>query len=407
MNTEINSRVWRKYCQRLVIVAAILIAVVGVLNWRVDPYLRFGVARYKNFNFYKPTAISQVRMGKAYEVSRGQYRTIFLGNSRFDVGLAPESSSIPARYRPAYNLSQPGTSAETSLAYFKHAMRAHCPETLIVGVDFFSFIRKPLTSKTEKRALTPDEKRLSDSSWHRMQQSISDSVSSALSITALRDSLYTIGSQSLPNVPNISSHGFSSGEPFINVIRREGQNSLFAEKNIEMARKSLERVAPAAASPELQALEELFSIATKHSTRVIVVIHPYHADILEIIDHTEQWSVFEVWKKEITRIADKHQAECWDFSGYSFVTTESVPNEDEKRLMQHYWESGHYRTAVGELMLQSIFGGDSSGFGVRLRPSNLPDHLTTIRNERSAYRDAHPSAANRINNLVEAVKEAN
>ncbi len=66
-------------------------------------------SRIDGINKRKPKAISASPYGQSYGFMREEYETIFLGNSRIDVGLNPASDQLPSDFRPAYNLGQPGT----------------------------------------------------------------------------------------------------------------------------------------------------------------------------------------------------------------------------------------------------------------------------------------------------------
>src|SRR4051794_35563137 len=66
-----------------------------------------------------------------------------------------------------------------------------------------------------------------------------------------------------------------------------------------------------------------------------------------------------------------------DFSGYNEFTTEPVPSDgDRGAQMQWYWESGHYKSALGDHILATIFGVEQHSpaewrFGRDLKPANI------------------------------------
>ncbi len=41
----------------------------------------------------------------------------------------------------------------------------------------------------------------------------------------------------------------------------------------------------------------------------------------------------------------------WDFSGYSSVTTETLPASGSHAEMEFYWDSSHFKDIVGDFVL--------------------------------------------------------
>ena len=85
---------------------------------------------------------------------------------------------------------------------------------------------------------------------------------------------------------------------------------------------------------------------------------------MEAIHARGLWKEFESWKVRVATITP-----YWDFSGYNSVTTEPV-----NQLTNGYWDISHYRSHIGDLMLERIFGGGLdpaySDFGTRVTAAN-------------------------------------
>ena len=76
--------------------------------------------------------------------------------------------------------------------------------------------------------------------------------------------------------------------------------------------------------------------------------------------------------------------------------------------MQWYWEAGHYKREMGELMLARMLG-DGSGpapaaFGMKLDGRNIESHLTAIRDDRRHYADTHRDEIAALENLAQTVR---
>lgn len=370
---------FRGYLLSTFVFIAVLLGLTAGFNYLVDPYLLFGRPRLEGFNALKPAAIKQVKMAKAYQVCQAQYRTILLGNSRVDVGLNPTSRAFPTDYRPVYNLGQPGTGSAVALLYLEHVLDHYHPSHVLVGVDFLSYLEEPGRRRNDPDVpnVSPELRRLS--SIHdsgpdlaRTHQRVHDVLAADLSLSALADSLRTLAAQEDPLSANITDQGFNSAQAFHSLIRVEGQAALFQQKNDEYEEKLRRQHAPDfGSSSEIAAVAGILERCHKQEIKVKLFIHPYHADVLRIIERTGHWDEFESWKRYLASVCNRHQVELWDFSEYSTVTLEKVPEPgDRKTVMDGYWESGHYRAAVGDLLLTRMFGNPTvSGFGSRLSPN--------------------------------------
>ncbi|MCS7466760.1 hypothetical protein NZK35_08905 [Stieleria sp. ICT_E10.1] len=398
----------RGYLYRVAMMLTLLSLLVAGFNVAIDPYLRFGIPRYTGFSFFKPKAIRQVRMAKAYGVVRNEYKTIFLGNSRVDIGLDPDSEGLPDAFKPAYNLGQPGGGTEIALAYLEHVIVHHKPSTVVLGVDFLNVLRKP--GDSGQRSGTVAIKSTDESPmWARLRsldetkkfapgfpQRLTDATASTLSLSALSDSILTVLLQSNPYVANMTDAGFNSGEAFRNLIRSEGQASLFEQKNAEYDDKCRERIfPPLEESQEIRAIESLLRLCKRREIRIEVYTHPYHADILRILNATDRWVEFENWKLKVSQLCQDYDTRLWDFSWYNDSTTEAVPvPSDRETVMRWYWESGHYRSTLGDELLETLFDSTQKkrSIGKVVSPETMPSWLEQIRDQRRAYESARPKS---------------
>jgi hypothetical protein len=125
--------------------------------------------------------------------------------------------------------------------------------------------------------------------------------------------------------------------------------------------------------------------------------------VLEIIHRTGQWQDFERWKEELAEICDTNGISLWDFSSHNMYTSETPPSQDDKEsVMEWYWESGHYRSTLGERVLAAIFNGPKthSSFGKRLTRENLGQWLLSTRRAAEEYRKNKRIQSDRVKILV-------
>tara|TARA_R110002049_G_scaffold285698_2_gene466852 strand:+ start:74112 stop:75374 length:1263 start_codon:yes stop_codon:yes gene_type:complete len=381
----------------------VAILLVAGINGVVDPYLRFEWFRIERVNAYRPKAVGQVRMAKAYQIRRVEPRTVVLGNSRVDLGIDPQSKTWPANVSPVYNAGQPGGGMWANLYYLRHAAYGRKIDHVVLGVDFFDFFRDQSKSSEidssrndVRRLLTDAEGRSNQQRWKSL---VSDTVRSIASISAMCDSALTVASQSDPNVADIGTRGLTSGEPFRPIIWRQGQRSLVDEKNADYRRKlqvkngdifdrSNDRTKDRE-SADWDYLDELIGFCDENEIRLTVFLHPYHAELLQLIDQSDRWRFFDDWKRElVVRCERSNQAiDVWDFACVTPVTSEPIPQpEDRDTIMRWYWESGHYRREAGELILACMFGdaadrdrAESLISGKKLDPQVIEKHLSQQR----------------------------
>ena len=197
-----------RYCLTLGAAALALAGSIAAFNYAVDPYLLFDVRRVHGFNDLKPSVATRERMMKAYQAGRVRARTIVIGSSRPDLGIDPTTRSWPASVQPVYNLSLVGSGTEESLEYLRHYLAMNPgkePSTLLVGLDFESFLYVPrsgVKTSAKSRGMTEVQERLAADPEGRPnpQQAmrvLKDRGLGLLSLDATVDSIKTImGSRS-------------------------------------------------------------------------------------------------------------------------------------------------------------------------------------------------------------------
>ena len=162
---------------------------VAATNVIIDPYMLFDRDRVAGFNAIKPAVETREAMMKTHQATRVSPKTVILGSSRSDIGLNPASVAWPAAMQPVYNLSTVGADLATNLLFLKRLLangRAQ-PATLVVGLDFESFLLEPASAApSERTELTAANDETGLFSGAR------DLLASTLTLDALEDSLSTL-----------------------------------------------------------------------------------------------------------------------------------------------------------------------------------------------------------------------
>jgi len=395
MGQDLSYAGFIKWMAGALLAGVLLIALFVVV---VDPYRLFGMVDIAGFNAVKPRPDhyqSQIKLAGALALRPA---VVLMGNSRVDVGIDPASPLLGAAARTAYNLAVPGTGVGTSREQF-HQLQAGgaAPGTMLLGVDFFDFLVKP------DGVDAPDKPLPAGLASHRWK------LDTLLSLDALLDAAKTLRIQHDPNAGTMTARGFNPLFDYVRFARQDGYYSIFLQRAQQNARNfslSPHGIANARSdsSSDWRSLILLLDAAARERTEIHLMIYPYHAQLLAMMEQTGLWPVFEQWKRRLLREVDRLNAAhpgarivLWDFSGYGALQCEPIPAKgDLAHVTRWYWESGHFKPALGEVMLQRVFGAPGTEpahteFGIALNAANWSANRERIARERQACLAAEPA----------------
>ena len=378
------------------LLAGVLLTVLFVVV--VDPYRLFRVVDIVGFNAVKPRPDhyqSEIKLAGARALRPG---IVLMGNSRVDVGIDPDSENLRAASRSAYNLAIPGTGVGTSREQYDQLRAGGAtPATMLLGVEFFDFLLKA------DGVDAPDKPPPAGLAKHRWR------VDTVFSLDALLDAARTLRIQNDPDAGTMTGRGFNPLFDYLRFARQDGYYSIFLQRARENARNF--SLAPhdivnarSDSSSDWRSLTALLDAAAREKTEVHLIVYPYHAQLMAMLEQTGLWPVFEQWKlrllREVARLNAAHpegRLVLWDFSGYGALQCETIPAKgDIVHGTRWYWESGHFKAALGERMLERIFGAagaqsQPAGFGFRLNSANWNGNRDRIAQERRACLAAEPA----------------
>jgi hypothetical protein len=381
-----------------------LLSAVVVVNLVVDPYGLFRIVDVVGLNSVKSQASERGPLFKHTAAERMHPTSLVLGNSRAEIGFDPESPAWPAWARPAFNLALPGAGISAVAGDFDRALRAVTPKLVVVGLDFVDFRVDPTSNNTFKAPAA------SADPLSRMRER----ASALLTMNALVDSLATVKAQHEPYPTSLTDAGFNPKRDYVGIARREGYFALFRQRDQENAlaySRGPKRVFQAGgrSAPGFDAVDSIIALARAHGITVRFVIYPYHAHTLTLFHLTDLWPAYEDWKRELVRRVDAAQGtmdvELWDFTGFSPYADERVPQPGDTRTeLQWYWEAGHFKKSLGDLLLANMLDAQFEGerWGRRLTGRALEDDLQDQRMARDDYKRSHPKDVAGLTALVTA-----
>jgi hypothetical protein len=142
--------------------------------------------------------------------------------------------------------------------------------------------------------------------------------------------------------------------------------------------------------------------------RVYVLISPMHAAHVEVLREMDILPLYYNWKRSLVDIVatvnslntDAAAVELWDFSGYNRITTEHVPEPEESATMQWYRDSAHYKQAVGDMLMNEMFGLAAPELGVLITPDTIEAHIAAEDLASAVYRAENPAEIARLQEML-------
>lgn len=382
------------------VVASVLLA--GGFNLAVDPLGVVGTPRLDGFNAVKPYLDHHRELVRWRSALRHCPSAAVFGNSRAEIGFDPEHPLFARQGLNAVNQAIPGTDATMALRQLRWLQAAGCmPRTLVLGVEFFDFLGGQAPRPLPAPADDPPPRL--DAQW---------AADAVFSITGIADSFTTLAVQHMGEPATLTDRGFNPLRNYAGEVRRNGHYPLFRQRALENARnwtRKPPRLSAPGGGPSSDALavDAVLAQSAAAGSRVHLVIYPYHAQIRLMIERLGLGDLFAAWKRDLMAAAARHgdQVQVWDFSGLAAQTLEPIPaRQDRSTQMQYYWEAGHFKKALGDLVIERVLGARQD-FGQRLTAGTIDAWLLQ---DRAAVQDllTRPSALrDEVDDVVGQVRQ--
>lgn len=372
-----------------IVAIGVLLCVTLVIA--VDPYRLYGLIDLPGFNRIKPQPErfqEQIKLAGARAVKANVF---IAGNSRAEIGFDPEYGELASGGASTYNIALAGTAiqvAEREINYLRS--KGQRPLKMLIGVDFLDFLidpsRKPAERSSRSLYLNDELK------WK---------FDALFSMTSVADALKTVEIQYLNDAQTITERGYNPLREYYKLARSQGYYPLFQQRATEYAKTFVSKPhglleQTTGSSADFDALRGILHAATLDQTEVHLIIYPYHAQILAMFEKVGLYPIFQQWKSLVAREVETFREAnpnakitLWDFSGFSSFQCEPIPAPgDSASITRWYWEAGHFKPALGNLILARIFGGATKplapdGLGFPLTSRNLVQNQQRIEVERA------------------------
>jgi hypothetical protein len=364
----------------------------------VDPYYIMGSKAIAGWNWIKPVANDRAAAAKTYLLERARPRTLLLGNSRIEIGFDPDSPEWPTPFRPVFNAGLAGRDLSIAAKILEDSLAVPGLRNVVVGVDFFDFLQVDTEPAMPGPVdAGPDQERMRvgpdlTANPEQCRARWRDMFGATLSLDAVIGSVATVLAQFGTADTTLTPAGHNPLNEYRSYVKEHGFRDLFDQKQAMYEARFALSPHPDYAVPERQsgfrALREILVTAGHHDVTVTLIIYPYHAQLMDLLRKDGLWNSFEAWKRALVQVvadfAGTQRVRIVDFSGYNGFTTELVPEAGDVRHEVHwYWEAGHFRPALGNLMIRRLYGdvNDSNLFGRDLTLSTINSVIISMREE--------------------------
>ena len=346
-----------------------VLACVVALNYVVDPY---GFYDHDWIKIPKIRQADQLRLSKVIKLENIKPKSIVLGTSRAEFGFDPNHNYLK---KPSYNLAVGGSSVYEAKLYLQHAIKMGNLEQVVFVADYIMF-----NSNLEKR-IPEFESYFGERNLYKFLYSFKTTRSSISTLLSNKEGKYTIY---LENGQREHTHNAQNIKNFGGLPRKlRTMTSYFSGyNNFDHYRDS--------GNSSFEDYLEILKLSYENNIDLVVVFGPNHVLHWESLDFYIGIDKWNDWKKNVlatTQSTGDHFAmpsfSVYDFSVYNEYTMESLP-KDKNDLMSHHWEFVHYRSQLGDLVMDRLSGVDND-FGVHLNSVDLNSHFSVQNKLRFKY----------------------
>lgn len=389
-----SSAQFRAYMKIFCFLSGGILASVGSFNYIVDPYL---IHQWDSplIQRLRPTREKLSPWGKTYAIAKYKPSIVYLGNSRTEAGLPTQFE--PFSGKKVFNGALSGASLGDAIAMAKHAASISRLDAVVWGIDYPSFSLAADNTDFD-RELVADE---GNYSFRRALLNVQRGLAVDMTEDSVKLLLNSFGEVCRSS---LAFHGQRDEACFAAIFQRAGGPEKLLEKDI----KTFAQGSPSAESA-IAGLDLAVREMCNAGIRLRFYINPTHALMLDALFWANKWDAMEAWRRSLVKMVDfnRHSGcdiRLFDFAGFNSITTEKIPQTSGRKEMQNYWETSHYRSNVGIMILKKLFdnndGSVPSDFGIELNTNMLSLYSEQMRLERDQYHYNHPVETELVRRIV-------
>lgn len=383
----------KKYTISLLCFIVFILIIVGGINRVVDPFWYYQDFEITGFNKIKPKFRRYERYIKPKLVAKNQPNALIFGSSFSEIGFNPTNYSFTDNGKlKGYNFGIAGASWERVQCYIDYALKVTDINRIVVG-----FAPGPLPI-TNCKGVLPEIDNFSEFNLLFSMKAIDASIGTMLSQHKARPShtkdgmyYYIRGDAGIDN----------QFREFYRNFEKHNKCNLKQLLSTGSHKVTLDELMPEMTSNiDISGLLNIVKQTNSKNIKLRLYIYPSHAIWQEIQimcgNYKNYWSNLSYIMQEVEKLGG--DVEIWDFNQFNKYTAEEIINQSAI-----YWQDPeHFNYEYGELMLNSMFNGDSELlFGVRLTSKNIKQSYQEYIMNRNNYLNTHNEFISSLNTLIQ------
>ena len=376
----------KRYFRAMGLTALAVLTTVVTLNYVVDPYL---IHQWDTPPIQRLSPAQQkiVPWGKTYAAYRYRPEVVYLGSSRTEIGLPPDSPLFAGKR--VFNLAIAGASFGDAINMLRHTSVLHRPEIVVWGLDYGWQFREKNGNSDFSPAL------VATGPSYPLRRTLLN-IRRSISLAMAGDAVQILSGDSDQICPSLLATYGQKPSQCMEYIMRDAGGTAKAFEHV------LKKTSPLGRPPDVPATIKLLDQVTDDYCRQGTVfrfyLQPVHA-LAELSYWATRRQEVDDWKRSLTTIIDARRRQgcdirLVDFSGFNRITTEEIPQATGRGDMQYYWEQSHYRSEIGQAILERLFRegqqDERDDFGVELSGATIEQHLREFSTKRRDYISSHP-----------------
>lgn len=378
--------------------AMLAAGVLVLLQYLVDPYDYFGMPTLSGFNAQKPFMYDHARLAKTQAIARRHPAALILGGSTIEGGLDPAHPALAA-WPGAYNAALPSGRFYESYRLLQHALAHGRVDLAIVSLDFINWVGAPDISVpgfSEASLATRFDGTLNvgASSASLRRHFRPGVIGHGLVTLSYQDPRVLVKGTTLDRFPThwYRENGQRDHESSLRYgIAFRGFDLPFRRymqtQQARLSRVSADNPFPARVAGEdyFALIQRFVKLAREQEVRLMFLMPPCHASMLETYIGAAVWDEFGVFKERVVAALDAAERDTglhvpvFDFCVYAPPNSEPILSRGDQRAPPlTYWDPAHLSDRTGDLALSIMFGDRApiGAFGTDLRTAgSIPRYM--------------------------------
>ena len=355
------------------------IFIISTFNILIDPYFIFNSRRIEKINKWKVASQNTTRSSKPLRFILLKPKNIVIGSSTAEVGIDPSYKKWMDG--KGYNFSFGGGHLSEAKSVFEFAIKYGIDEAILV-TDFVRFLPKQDQNKVNISGLKNNP-----FSHFGNSQFLLNWFNVIFSPSVIRDSFITLISQN-------TNHDFAKSKHFVqsngsrvpyyqlsSIFRNGGYEYAFKSglnNRIEIYKENLCYLDSSYKKrlPGISYYLEILELAHKNNIKLRIIIPPIHATAHLTLFRSDQYNLYQNWKK---LLLDKNIKLAANFKNSSFpiydfglinkYSMEEIPSNSKSQKMIWFGDAFHFTKVYGDKIMNFIFNENeelNNNFGYKL-----------------------------------------